>query len=158
MPPPLLVDIDKIDLNSLLYDAGAIEEVNPHRFEMRLLDGIVHMDTNEGTIVGFKDVTEEEFWVRGHIPGRPLMPGVLMVEAAAQLASFLVKKANNHDDRFVGFSGIEDVKFRIAAKPGCRLYILGRFLEIRPRRFKLAAQGIIDGQLAFQATIIGMPM
>jgi len=157
MPPPLLLDLEKIDLNNVLYDAEAIEQVNPHRYEMRLLDGVVHMDVEVGEIVGFKDVREDEFWVRGHIPGRPLMPGVLMIETAAQLASFLAKQVRD-EARFIGFGGIEDVKFRVQVTPGQRLYILGKFLEQRPRRFKLAAQGLVDGQLAFEAVVVGMPI
>ena len=108
--------------------------------------------------VGFKDLAEDEFWVRGHIPGRPLMPGVLMLEAAAQLSSFCIAKMNPDKNRFIGFGGIEDVKFRTQVEPGSRLYLLAKFLEIRPRRVKMATQGIVNGQLAFQATIIGMPI
>jgi len=157
MPPVLLLNLDEIDLNSVAYDTDAIENVNPHRFEMRQLDTIVHFDAEKDVILGYKDVGENEFWVRGHIPGRPLMPGVLMVEAAAQLASFFAKVVSC-EDRFFGFGGIENVKFRGQVAPGQRLYLLGKFLEKRPRRFKMAAQGIVDNQLVFEGTIIGMPM
>lgn len=158
MPPPLLVNLDSLDLNQIIYDAAAIEKVNPHRFEMRQLDGIVHLDLAAGTVVGFKDVGEDEFWVRGHIPGRPLMPGVIMIEAAAQLSSFCVKMKNPEEERFLGFGGMENVKFRAQVSPGSRLYLLGKFLEDRPRRFKMATQGLVHGQLAFEAVIIGMPL
>lgn len=158
MPPPLLIDLDRIDLSHIIYDATAIERINPQRFEMRQLDAIVHLDDAAGTVVGFKDVTEDEFWVRGHIPGRPLMPGVLMIEAAAQLSSFCAKARNPRENRFVGFGGIEEVKFRAQVEPGSRLYLLGKFLEDRPRRFKMATQGVIEDQLVFQAVIIGMPI
>ena len=157
MPPQLLIDLNSIDLNNILYNTDDIEKVNPHRYEMRQLDAIVHLDLEAGTIVGYKDITENEFWVRGHIPGRPIMPGVVMVEAAAQLASFAVKQINNND-RFIGFGGIENVKFRDQVVPGQRLYLLGKFLENRPRRFKMSAQGIVDGQLSFEAIVIGMPL
>ena len=157
MPPVLLVDMDSIDLDRVIFDSKAIEKVNPHRYEMRLLDAIVHFDRDNVIAVGYKDVTEEEFWIRGHIPGRPLMPGVLMIEAAAQLASFCVKSLSD-DSRFIGFGGIEDVKFRTQVSPGSRLYLLGRILENRSRRFKMATQGIVNNQFAFQATIIGMPL
>jgi 3-hydroxyacyl-[acyl-carrier-protein] dehydratase len=141
----------------VIYDTSAVEQVNPHRYEMRLLDGIVYFDTEQGLIVGYKDTSPDDFWVRGHIPGRPLMPGVLMVEAAAQLASFAAKKITA-EERFIAFGGIENVKFRAQISPGDRLYLLGKFLERRPRRFKLAAQGVSNGQLVFQAVIIGMPI
>ena len=158
MPPSLLIDVDQIDLNRVIYDVDAIEDVNPHRHEMRQLDGIVHIDIEAGTAMGYRDVTDQEFWVRGHIPGRPLMPGVIMVEAAAQLASFCAKKIRKEEKRFIGFGGIEDVKFRVSVTPGDRLWLLGKFLERKPRRFKFAAQGLVDNKIAFQAIIIGMPI
>ena len=157
MPPALLLDLGKIDLNHVIYGIEEIERVNPHRYEMRLLDGIVHLDTEAGTAVGFKEVTPKEFWARGHIPSRPLMPGVLIIEAAAQLASFAAKQTIR-GERFIGFGGIDDVKFRGQVIPPCRLYLLGRFFERRPRRFKFAAQGVVAGQLVFHANIIGMPI
>ena len=157
MPPPLLVDINSIDLDRILFNAEAIEQVNPHRYEMRQLDAIVHFDPETGSVVGYKEVRENEFWVRGHIPGRPIMPGVLMLEAAAQLASFSAKTLTK-EERFIAFGGIEDVKFRLQVSPGSRLYLIGKFLEMRPRRFKLAAQGVVEGQMIFEATVIGMPI
>ena len=80
MPSRLFIDLSTIDLDRVIYDVEAIEQVNLQRYEMRHLDGIVHLDPEAGYVVGFKDVTDDEFWVRGHIPGRPLFPGVLMIE------------------------------------------------------------------------------
>lgn len=157
MPPQLVVDLDSIDLTQLAFDSDAVAEVNPHRYEMRQLDGIIWHDPETTTILGYKDVTEEEFWVRGHIPGRPIMPGVVMIEAAAQLASFYIKLLNA-DDRFIGFGGVDDVKFRGVVTPPSRLYLMGRMLENRPRRFICSSQGVVDGQMVFQAKIIGMPV
>ncbi|MCP4708649.1 MAG: beta-hydroxyacyl-ACP dehydratase [Planctomycetes bacterium] len=157
MPPQFLFDISGIDLNNVIYDIEHIKTVNPHRYEMQQLDGIVHLDLDAGTAIGYKNITENEFWIRGHIPERPLMPGVLMIEAAAQLASFCAKKASG-EERFIAFGGIEDVRFRGQVTPSSRLYILGKFLEVRPRRFKLAAQGLVENQMIFHATVIGMPI
>jgi 3-hydroxyacyl-[acyl-carrier-protein] dehydratase len=81
-----------------------------------------------------------------------------MVEAAAQLASFAVRKRLPEEKRFFGFSGIDNVKFRRQVAPGERLYLLGKFLELRPRRFKFAAQGVANNQQIFEATITGMPI
>jgi len=93
MPPPLLFELSQIDLEAKpVFDREAIDEVNPQRFEMQQLDGILWYDKDKRLILGYKDVTEDEFWARVHIPGRPLMPGVIMVEAAAQLSSFFTKQ------------------------------------------------------------------
>ena len=86
MPPELHFDLAKIDFSNVVADLDAIRKVNPQRFEMEQLDAIVMVDFAQKLIVGYKDVRFDEFWVRGHMPGYPLMPGVLMCEAAAQLA------------------------------------------------------------------------
>jgi len=158
MPPQALVNLDKIDLNNVIYDTQAIEKINPHRYEMRQIDGIVHLDMDAGEIVAYKDVKDDEFWVRGHIPGRPLYPGVLMIEASAQMSSFAAMMLNQDETRFIGFGGIKDVKFRMQVTPGDRLYLLGKFLENRKRRFTMATQGFVKDQMVFEATVIGMPI
>ncbi len=156
MAPPLLFDISGIDMSQLAYDVEAIEQINPHRGAMRLIDGIIYATDDYKHTLAFHDVKEDAFWVPGHIPGRPLMPGVLMVEAGAQLASFVC--LSQLKTRFMGFAGLEGVKFRGQVKPGDRLYILCEQTELRPRRCTSMVQGIIDGSLVFEAKIIGMPM
>lgn len=158
MPPALLSDITEIDLDQVLFDRSQIESVNPHRYEMQHLDGIVHFDSAAGVIVGYKNVTENEFWIRGHIPNRPIMPGVIMIEAAAQLVSFAVKKLRGDYDTFVGFSGIENTKFRGTVTPPAKLAMIGKLVEDRPRRFICDTQGLVEGQMVFESRIIGMPV
>ncbi|MEN6424488.1 MAG: beta-hydroxyacyl-ACP dehydratase, partial [Phycisphaerales bacterium] len=81
--------MNEIDLNAKpLFDREAICRVNPQRFEMQHLDGILWYDKDKACVLGYKDVTHKEFWIRGHIPGRPLMPGVIQIESAAQLLSW----------------------------------------------------------------------
>ena len=157
MPPNILWDLTSLDLDKVLFDREQIEKINPHRYEMQHLDGICHLDTEQGIIVGFKEVTDQEFWIRGHIPGRPIMPGVIMVEAAAQLLSFAVNKING-GDRFIGFGGIDNVKFRGTVAPGNRLIMVGKLIENRPRRFICDCQGFVKEQMVFQARITGMPV
>ena len=74
MPPQLLYDISGIDLDNVIHGPEDIRAVNPQRGDMEHLDGIVHVG-DKGDIIGFKDVRDDEFWVEGHIPGRPLLPG-----------------------------------------------------------------------------------
>ena len=83
-----IVDPATIDLNHVVADIDEIRRCNQQRYEMEMLTAVVHIDPATGLIVGYKDVGESEFWVRGHMPSRPLMPGVLMCEVAAQLCSF----------------------------------------------------------------------
>jgi 3-hydroxyacyl-[acyl-carrier-protein] dehydratase len=157
MPPSLLFDLSEIDLNAKpVFDQEAICRVNPQRFEMLHLDGILWYEKAKALILGYKDVTDHEFWVRGHIPGRPLMPGVIQIEAAAQLLSFFVLQIYE-EEGFIGFGGIEKAKFRAAVEPGCRLYLLGHIIEIRTgRKYVCDVQGVVNGSLAFEATISGM--
>lgn len=155
MPPTLLFDMSKIDLNTVLFDRDAVCAVNPQSYEMQQLDGVIWYNKEANELLGFKDVTEKEFWVRGHIPGRPLMPGVIMVEAAAQLSSFYMKKILAMDG-FIGFSGIEEAKFRQAVTPGQRLLLLGKLLKFNTRRFSFGVQGIVDGAMVFEVVVSGM--
>ncbi|RKY10184.1 MAG: beta-hydroxyacyl-ACP dehydratase [Planctomycetota bacterium] len=155
MAKPLLFDLSKIDLAKTVFDRSAIAEVNPQSHEMAQLDGIIWYDQPKLLILGYKDVTENEFWVRGHIPGRPIMPAVIMVEAAAQVASFFMKRIYGLKG-FIGFSGIDKTKFRETVVPGDRLYLLAHISKVRSRQFSADAQGMVNDKLAFDTTITGM--
>jgi len=158
MVPQLIFDISNVDLDHVAYDVAAIEKVNPHRGAMRMLDGVIHLSKDFNETVAFKDVRQDEFWVAGHIPGRPLFPGVLMIEAAAQLASFLTKHHldKEQQNQFVGFVGAEGVKFRGQVSPGVRLLLLSKIIQLRRRQSLCISQGLVDGTLVFEATIRGM--
>jgi 3-hydroxyacyl-[acyl-carrier-protein] dehydratase len=155
MPPTLLFDISTIDLYNLEFGRDAIGQVNPQSFEMSQLDGIIWYDRSKLMLLGYKDVTEDEFWTRGHIPGRPIMPGVIMIEAAAQLSSFFMKRIYGLEG-FIGFSGIDKTKFRETVVPGQRLYLLGHICKVRSRQFSAQVQGVVNGKMAFDTRISGM--
>ena len=157
MPPTILYDLSELDLDRVEADREDIRRVNPQRFEMEQLDGIIHYDPDESIAVGFKNVGDNEFWKRGHIPGNPLMPGVLMCEAAAQLCSYYFGRTQE-TEHFLGFAGMQDVKFRRPVQPGDRLILLSENTEMRRRRAKFNTQGVVDGRVVFQAGITGMPM
>ncbi len=158
MVPALLFDISDLNLDEVRYDAAAVEQVNPHRGHMRMLDGVVwHSALMESPLkaVAFKDVRHDEFWVEGHIPGRPIFPGVLMVEAAAQLASFMHLKRLTKP-AFMGFLGADAIKFRNQVVPGQRLYLLAQEIKWSPRRSLCSIQGLVEGNMVFEAQITGM--
>jgi len=138
-----------IDLDRVLYDREAIRACNPQRGDMEMLDAIVHAKPESGQIIGYKDIRPDEFWVQGHIPGRPLFPGVLMIEAAAQVASFYTKKFLNLEG-FIGFGACDNVKFRGQVVPGNRLYVVGLKTFFRHRRVGCDMQGLVDGNLVLK--------
>jgi 3-hydroxyacyl-[acyl-carrier-protein] dehydratase len=157
MPPPLLFDLSELDLSRVVVSKEQVYEVLPHRHEFALVDGILYLDNETRRFVGFKDAQPDDWWTRGHIPGRPLLPGVLMIEIGAQLASYFAQSYLG-DDRFWGFAGVDGVKFRDAVTPPSRFYVLGIGLEIRRRRMVCQVQGVVDGTMVFEARITGMPV
>ena len=157
MAPTLLFNLAQYDLTQPVRDVAHIESVNPHRGHMRLLDGILWEDIPNSKAIAYKDVRDDEFWVPGHIPGRPIFPGVLMVEAAAQLASYLTLGLFPELD-FLGFAGVDGVKFRGQVVPGDRLMILIHGTSMKPRRSICQAQGVVGDRLVFEAKITGMPV
>ena len=154
MPPRLLFDISGIDLNNVIYDKKAILEVNPQRGTFEQLDGIVYTDPPLGRIIGFKDVREDEFWVKDHIPGRPLLPGVLMIEAAAQVSGFFTAMFIGWKG-FIGFGGATDIRFRQPVLPGSRLYLVTQKMAERHHRIESKVQGLVNGSIVFEATVVG---
>jgi 3-hydroxyacyl-[acyl-carrier-protein] dehydratase len=157
MPPQFLYDISGIDLNQVVFDQEEIRRCNLQRGDMEQLNGIAYAAPELGRIIGYKDARSDEFWVPGHIPGNPLLPGVLMIEAGAQLASFYVRKYENWQG-FIGFGGAEEIRFRQSVRPGQRLYLLGQKLWQRHHRFCSKIQGVVDGSLVFECTITGVEM
>lgn len=127
-----IVPFDAFDLNHVIADREAIRGINPQRFEMEQIDAIVFEDIERQKCVGYKDITDREFWVRGHMPDMPLMPGVMMCEAAAQLASYYVHQHGTLGDKaMLGFGGLDNVRFRDTVRPGDRLVIMAELVKVR---------------------------
>lgn len=152
-----MVDPSTFDAAKVIMPIEEIRKYNAQRHEMEQLSGVLKFDPDSGEIVAFKEVTPEEFWVRGHIPGRPLMPGVIMIEAAAQMCSLYFGLVAG-SDRFIGFGGVDEVKFRGQVVPGDRLVLLGKLRDLRPRRAIFDTQGLVAGRMVFEARITGMPI
>ncbi len=130
----LIVNPAEIDFDHVIADIDEIRRYNPQRFEMEQLTAIVVDDLEQGICVGYKDLTDHEFWVAGHMPGMPLMPGVIMCEIAAQLCSYFAHKHNLLGDGIVGFGGLDNVRFRGLVRPGDRLIIACAKKQVRRSR------------------------
>lgn len=157
MPPKMLVDLDQIDLNHVEDDIEGIRKYNQQRHEMELLSGIIQFSAEEQCVVAYKDLTDEEFWVRGHIPGRPLMPGVLICECAAQSCSYYNGRTSETQG-FMGFAGIDGVKFRGQIVPGDRLIMVARLTRAKSRISSFDCQGFVNGKMVFEGVIQGISL
>lgn len=157
MPPPVILPPSQIDLTRVLADRETIRRFNPQRHEFERLDAVVFLDLERRILAGYHDIREDDFWVRGHIPGRPLFPGVLMIESAAQLCSFMYSSTFG-DNRFLGFAGVDGVKFRGAVTPPARFVVIGHAKSIKPRRMVCYLQGFVGDEMVFEGEITGMPV
>jgi 3-hydroxyacyl-[acyl-carrier-protein] dehydratase len=151
------IDLNTIDLSQCLADKDQIYQRLPHRYEFMQLDKIIWFDKEQGLAVAQRDIREDEFWVKGHIPGRPIFPGVLMVESAAHVASY-ISYEYYPESRFVGFGGIDAVKFRGEVTPPSTVYIIMKKVDARKRRIICDTQAIVEGKLVFEGQITGMPL
>jgi 3-hydroxyacyl-[acyl-carrier-protein] dehydratase len=158
MPPELHLSVGDLDLNRVIADREEIRRVNPQRFEMEQLTAIVHLDREQHIIAGYKDVQADEFWTRGHMPGFPLLPGILMCEAAAQLCAYYTVTQGLLQGDFIGFGGMENVRFRGMVRPGDRLVLIGKAVRLNRRQTIFNVQGFVGTSMVFHGDIIGVPL
>jgi 3-hydroxyacyl-[acyl-carrier-protein] dehydratase len=158
MRPDLHLDPAEVDCSRVVADREAIRRVLPQRFDMEQLTAIVLLDAERLLIAGYKDVGPDEFWVRGHMPDFPLLPGVLICEAAAQLSAYFMTEYGWKSGDFVGFGGMENVRFRGMVQPGDRLLLVGKGVKMHRRQATFNVQGFVGPQLVFHGDIIGMSM
>ena len=159
MPPAPLFDVSQFDFENPLFTIEQIREINPQRHEMEQLTAIVHIDRDQHGLVGFKDIGEDEFWIRGHMPNYPLMPGVMMCECGAQLAGFYARKYKLMGGDFLGFGGMESIRFRSSVYPNSRLIIMAKLTKLREgRRAEFDFQGYVDGSMVFSGLMMGVPI
>ncbi len=155
----LIVDLTKVDLSQVYADLDEIRKYNPQRYEMEQLTAIVFVDREHGRCLGYKDITENEFWVRGHMPSMPLMPGVVMCESAAQLSSYYTQHLDLLGAEMVGFGALEDVRFRDLVTPGDRFYVACQLLRSRRGRMVICRfQGYVDDRVVVEGKIKGITL
>jgi len=155
----LIVDLSTVDLTQVFADIDEIRKYNPQRFEMEQLSAIIMVEETEHICLGYKDISDKEFWVRGHMPAMPLMPGVVMCEAAAQLCSFYTQRFDLLGADMVGFGGLDEVRFRDMVKPGDRFHICCKLVKARRNRMIVANfQGFVEERLVVDGQIRGIPL
>ena len=131
-----------------------IHQLLPHRYPFALVDRILELVPGERA-VGLKNVTFNEPYFPGHIPNRPLMPGVLMVEAMAQVGGVILMQIPGMKGKFFAFAGIDKVRFRRPVVPGDRLIMTVELLSLKRNRVaKMQGKGEVDGQLAVQGEMM----
>jgi 3-hydroxyacyl-[acyl-carrier-protein] dehydratase len=154
-----LVDLSQVDFDHMVASPEEIRRYNPQRFEMEQLSAVVYVNEKDYSCVGYKDVTDREFWVRGHMPDLPLMPGVVMLESIAQLCSFVTQRYDLLGAAIVGFGGLENVRFRDTVVPGDRLIVMCRLEKVRRGRMIVCQfQGVVEDRIVVEGTLKGIPI
>jgi 3-hydroxyacyl-[acyl-carrier-protein] dehydratase len=137
-----------------VLDSRAIQEILPHRYPFLLVDKIIELVPRE-RIVGIKQLTINEPFFQGHFPGEPVMPGVLQIEALAQVGAILaLREFEDRDSRIPFFSGIEKARFRRPVVPGDTLVLEVTALRIGTRVQKMQGFAKVDGKIVAEAEIM----
>ena len=139
-----------------LLDVSAIKKIMPHRYPFLLVDRIVDLIPGK-KVVGIKNVTINEPFFMGHLPERPVMPGVLLIDAMAQVGGILILDAGTRtDDKLIFFMGIDKAKFRKPVEPGDQVRFELEIIKRRSTMFKMAGKGYVMGDLVVEAELSAM--
>ena len=136
-----------------VLDIEEIRRILPHRYPMLLVDRILELEPDR--IVGIKNVTANEPFFAGHFPDFPVMPGVLIVEAMAQVAGVLVlKEIPDRANKLVFLAGIDNAKFRRPVRPGDQLRFELTLVKLKNRICKMHGEAFVEGQLVAEADLL----
>lgn len=140
----------------IIMDSIAIQEILPHRYPFLLVDKIIELEPKV-RIVGIKQVTINEPYFQGHFPGAPVMPGVLQIEALAQVGAILaLREFEDRAEKIPFFSGIENARFRRPVVPGDTLVLEVTALRIGSKVQKMRGEAKVDGQVCAEAEIMSV--
>jgi 3-hydroxyacyl-[acyl-carrier-protein] dehydratase len=138
----------------MFLDVNEIQRIIPHRYPFLLVDAVVELEPGK-RIVGIKSVTINEPFFAGHFPGAPVMPGVLIIEAMAQVGAILVlKDLPDREKKLLYFAGIDQVRFRQPVVPGNQLKLVVEILKLRPRYGKLKGEAYVGETLVAEAEVL----
>lgn len=136
------------------FTVQEIQELLPHRYPFALVDRIIDYVPGKKAI-GIKNVTINEQFFTGHIPARPIMPGVLIIESMAQVGGVILTLLPDMKGQFFAFAGIDKVRFRLPVVPGDQLIMTVELLTFKRNRIaKIKGQGVVDGQVVVQAEML----
>jgi 3-hydroxyacyl-[acyl-carrier-protein] dehydratase len=142
------------EVDQMLLDTTGIQAILPHRYPFLLVDAIEEMEQWK-RIVGIKNVTINESYFQGHFPGKPTMPGVLIIESMAQTGGLLLlKEVPDRENKLLYFVAIDNARFRRPVVPGDQLRIEMKVLAWRNGFCKLEGRASVNGELACEATLM----
>lgn len=153
-----LIDLSTLDLSRDVMPEEELRSLIPHRYEFQMIDGICHLDQELGIVVGYKKWDEDAWWGRGHVPGRPLMPGVLMVESCAQVSTVLMKKRMNWEGGFIGLAGLDNVRFRGTITPPALVHFVSKVGQHSSRMARYPAQCFMNGKMVMEMELLGVQL
>ena len=141
-------------MSEVIMDIQKIMEFLPHRYPFLLVDRVIEMEGNK-RLVGIKNVTINEPFFTGHFPVKPVMPGVLIIEAMAQAGGVLLLNTfEDAEDKLVYFMGIDGVRFRKPVVPGDQIRLEAELARLKGRTCKLLARAYVDGQLVAEGEFL----
>lgn len=137
-----------------IFGIEQIREILPHRYPFMLIDRVIEVDEQEGMVKGYKNVTINEAIFQGHFPNDPVFPGVLMLEAMAQLGAVLILKEFPPEKRMAYFTGIDKARFKRVVIPGDRLDLEVKLLRKRHPFVQMEGTATVEGELAASAVLM----
>ena len=138
----------------MILDVTEIQKILPHRYPFLFVDAIVEMERLK-RVVGIKNVTVNESYFQGHFPGRPIMPGVLIIESMAQTGGvLLLQEVPDRENKLLYFVAVDGARFRRPVVPGDQLKVEMKVISWRGDFCKLDGRATVDGQLAAEATLM----
>jgi beta-hydroxyacyl-ACP dehydratase FabZ len=138
----------------MILDSIGIQKILPHRYPFLLVDAVEEMEPKK-RIVGIKNVTINEYFFQGHFPGKPVMPGVLIIESMAQIGGLLLlQEVEDRDRKVMYMAAVDNARFRRPVVPGDQLRVEVNVITFRGPFCKVQGHARVNGELAAEATLM----